>query len=296
MSIRRRVPRPSPGAMPCSIHWASHWAPAWLLVAGFLLASVSVAPQPARADDAKAEAEQLRARVVELRRELVMRDLEIQRLAEELAELRAQLGTGTASERPGSMAERPVSRAEPPTTIRDDVEIPGLGGVEETELEEPTPGPPAPEVRTESGGTTAPGAQSGSFEPTVPAIAGSGGEELYDQGYALFHQQKYPESERAFRLFLSRFPTSDLADNALFWIGESRWARGDFAAALESYTTTVEQYPDGNKVPDALLKAGRCLENLGQTSRAVRTFEEVVLRFAGSAAAITAQERLDELK
>ena len=256
------------------------------------MAAVGVAPQPTWADDAKVEAEQLRARVVELRRELVMRDLEIQRLAEELAELRAQLAEGTAGERPSARTGS-TSRAEPPTKIRDDVVLPGLGGVEETELEDPAPVPPTPEPPTTAAPAAPPG---GSSDSTVPVIAGSGGEELYDQGYSLFHQQKYPESERAFRLFLSRYPTSDLADNALFWIGESRWARGDFAAALDSYTTTVEQYPDGNKVPDALLKAGRCLENLGQTSRAARTFEEVVLRFAGSAAAITAQERLNELR
>lgn len=271
---------------------------AWLLLAAFAAGVLAFAPQPAQADDAKAEAEQLRARVVELRRELVMRDLEIQRLAEELAELRAQVATGAPA-----AIERRTTQAEPPRTIQDDVELPGLGGVEEFELEEPAPAEP-PSLMSSPAPTSPTPTSPAPTDPTatapsgstVPVIAGGGGEELYDQGYALFHQQKYPESERAFRLFLSRYPTSDLADNALFWIGESRWARGDFAAALESYTTTVEQYPDGNKVPDALLKAGRCLETLGQTARAVRTFEEVVLRFAGSAAAITAQERLDELR
>ena len=248
-------------------------------------ATPPLAPQPARADDAKEEAEQLRSRVVELRRELVMRDLEIQRLAEELAELRARVGPGKA-EAAGAVRVEPRTRyqAEPPTRIDDDVELPGFGGVEEFELEEPDPSPqPLPPP-------------TGTASTAVASDPAPGGEELYDQGYALFHQQKYPEAERAFRLFLTRFPTSDLADNALFWIGESRWARGDFAAALESYTTTVEKYPDGNKVPDALLKAGRCLESLGQRARAMRTYEEVVLRFAGSAAAITAQEQLDGLR
>ena len=110
----------------------------------------------------------------------------------------------------------------------------------------------------------------------------SGGEELYDQGYALFHQQRYPESERAFRLFLSRYANSDLADNALFWIGESRWARGDFAAALESYTTMVEQYPGRQQGTRRVAQGGSLPgERSARPLRAVRTFEEVVLRFAG---------------
>ncbi|MDA8016165.1 MAG: tol-pal system protein YbgF [Thermoanaerobaculia bacterium] len=264
----RRILRES--WFPASMAWLVVWGGAGLL-----------APAPARADNADDEVQQLRARVVELRRELVMRDLEIQRLAEELTELRAQLASGP-SEHGGGV----VGGAEEPTTINDDVALRGLGGVEEFELEEPDPPPIAP----------SPPAQSTPTEVQTEAGDSTGGEKLYDQGYALFHQQQYPEAERAFRLFLSRYPASDLADNAYFWIGESRWARGDFAAALESYTTTVEQYPDGNKIPDALLKAGRCLEALGQTARAVRTYEEVVLRFAGSAAAITAQERLDQLR
>lgn len=253
------------------------------------VALVSVAtPVSARADDAKAEVEQLRARVVELRRELVMRDLEIKRLAEELAELRGRSATGGET-RPEARTA-PTAPAQP---IDDDVNITGLGGdIEEFELEEPEP-LSLPPAQAAAPGAAEPESAPGTEVPSQPA---SGGEELYDQGYALFHQQKYPEAERAFKLFLTRYPASDLADNALFWIGESRWARGDFAAALESYTTTVEQYPSGNKVPDALLKAGRCLETLGQVARAVRTYEEVVLRFAGSAAAITAEERLEALR
>jgi tol-pal system protein YbgF len=252
----------------------------WIAVAVAALGSAMLAPMPARGAD-NADLEQLRLRVVELRRELVMRDLEIDRLAQEMADLRSRVESCES----GARQTTPMA----PAVIHDDIEVSGPGRIEEFELEEPVrdeaPVPPVPSV-----------IQTGA-EPTTGSIpSATGGEELYDQGYALFHQQKYAEAERAFRLFLSRFAGSDLADNALFWIGESRWARGDFAAALESFTATVEQYPDGNKVPDALLKAGRCLESLGQVPRAVRAYEEVVLRFAGSAAALTAEERLAELR
>lgn len=58
----------------------------------------------------------------------------------------------------------------------------------------------------------------------------------------------------------------------------------------------MEAYPEGNKVPDALLKAGRCLERLGDRQAATATYEEIVRRFGASAAAAAARERLAELQ
>lgn len=245
-------------------------------------------------DEAADRAHHLERQVVELRRELVMRDLEIERLAEELKSLRSRVAELESSRQPAQPVGSPetLDAPEPNVDLTD--------GIEEVELEEPPRSElPAAEPDTrlrDSMQEPSPGASTGPTRQPATATSPNGGEELYDRGYQLFHEERYPEAERAFRLFLTQHPASELADNALFWIGESRWSRGDFAAALESYTATVERYPGGNKVPDALLKAGRCLETLGQVGRAVRTYEEVVLRFAGSAAAISAEERLEALR
>lgn len=260
-----------------------------LLLPAFLLTSFLLTAAPARADDEdEATIRELRREVVELRRELAVREVEIARLAEALDELRATCEAGTTQIRtPGSAASEDnpapgdsvpgdlVGRPDQPPEGGAPIEV--VGRVEERELEEPDPIEAAPEP-----------------DPAEPPTLE--GDALYDRGYSLFHEGEYARSEAAFRRFLELHAESDLADNAQFWIGESRWARGDFAAALEGYTRTVERYPDGNKVPDALLKAGRCLENLGQVGRAIQTYEAVIVRFAGSAAALTAEERLAELR
>ena len=98
-----------------------------------------------------------------------------------------------------------------------------------------------------------------------------------------------------FLRYLTSFPDSELADNARFWLGECHYARGDFESALAAFTRTIEDYPGGNKVADALLKAGKCLEALGRREQARQTYHEVADRFPSSAAAVAARERLAAL-
>ena len=58
----------------------------------------------------------------------------------------------------------------------------------------------------------------------------------------------------------------------------------------------MERYPDGNKVPDALLKGGQSLEALGDVEGARIAYAEVIKRFPGTAAAAVAEERRAKLR
>ncbi len=130
--------------------------------------------------------------------------------------------------------------------------------------------PRRPRCRERCHGAPVPGAiqSEPASPPRRPAQARAEDPQvLDDRGYTLFHQKSYDLAEASFRTFLARFPTSDLADNALFWIGESHYAKGDYPAALAAFAETVARFPQGNKVSDALLKAGRCLEQLGRHRR-----------------------------
>jgi TolA-binding protein len=57
----------------------------------------------------------------------------------------------------------------------------------------------------------------------------------------------------------------------------------------------LQRYPEGNKVPDALIKEGDCLAGLGDKDGARGRYEEVSRRFPGSAAAVMAEERIRDL-
>ena len=232
---------------------------------------------------------ELRRQIVELQRQARVDEVEIARLREEIAALEKDLLRASEAA-PGGTAvrdatDRPaVADAAPPEDLEAGDPI-GLGSpIEETELEE-SDAPPA---------ATPPPAEPPPAEEVPPAAT----EEalgLYDEGYTLFHQKRYDEAEERFRRYLTLYPETELADNAQFWIGESHYARGAFAAALEAFTATVERYPRGNKVADALLKAGKCLEELGRQEEARQTYHEITDRFPSSSAAAAARERLEAL-
>lgn len=239
------------------------------------------------------EIAELKRRLNEERRNATVGEIEVARLRDELAKAKSSLRA----------AEEELDRRRRDDSLRGDAPVRPARPVDQAELEEPlAPAPPpapVPPPETLANGAPVPGTvQSAAPPPGTLAAQTQGGEDpqvLYDRGYTLFHQKSYDLAEATFRTFLTRFPDSDLADNALFWIGESHYAKGDFQAALGAFAETVDRFPQGNKVSDALLKAGRCLEQLGRIDEATRTYREVAQRFAGSVAAAGAKERLDAL-
>ena len=97
----------------------------------------------------------------------------------------------------------------------------------------------------------------------------------------------------ALRGFLARYPRHEYADNAQYWLGEAFYARKDYQHALVEFRATIETYPRGNKVPDALLKVGYCYQALGQGDKAHAVLEQVVNLYPKSEPAALAAKRLE---
>jgi tol-pal system protein YbgF len=117
----------------------------------------------------------------------------------------------------------------------------------------------------------------------------------YQAAFDLLKDAKYPEAISGFQQFLVTFPTSTLADNAQYWLGEAFYVQKDYTRALVEFRATIEQYPRGNKVPDALLKVGYCYQALGQTPKARAVLEQVVTLYPKSEPAVLAAKRLESL-
>jgi tol-pal system protein YbgF len=259
-----------------------------LLAAGCVSSTrgVSGAPvEPTRSVD---------ARLAELERQAKVAEVEVRRLRVQVAELEAALESGSSSVNAAPRyPSGAVSPPEPPPAV--------VGGahseVESSDLVLEGHRPLEGAVRTRPPGLGAaamPESTSAGAEVARPVDAEA--QALYDRGYTLYHQERYVDAETTFQRFLQANGDTDLADNALYWIGESRFARSDWRGALAAFDETAERFPDGNKVPDALLKAGECLVRLGDRERARASFEEVLRRFPASAAAERARERLTQLR
>jgi tol-pal system protein YbgF len=115
----------------------------------------------------------------------------------------------------------------------------------------------------------------------------------YRAAVELVRSGKPDDGIAALHRFLKQFPHHEFADHAQYWLGEAFYAQKDFVHALTEFRATIEIYPRGNKVPDALLKVGYCYQALGQADKARATLEQVVRIYPKSEPAALAAKRLE---
>jgi len=117
-------------------------------------------------------------------------------------------------------------------------------------------------------------------------------EDSYNAAYADFTKGNYTLAIAGFEDFLKRYPQSELADNAQYWIGESYFSQGDFESAAVQYDRVIQKYPKGDKVPGALLKKGLSYLELNRTAEGVVLLQHVIETYPGSEEAALARDRI----
>lgn len=130
--------------------------------------------------------------------------------------------------------------------------------------------------------------------------AGSGGGATDDKGayqsaFNLLKEGQYDRAIPALQSFLTTYPSSSLADNAQYWLGEAYYVNKSYPEAQAAFQRVIEKYPDSRKVPDALLKIGFCRYETKQFEPAKSILSQVVRQYPDSTSAKLAQQRLDKI-
>ena len=162
------------------------------------------------------------------------------------------------------------------------------------------PAIPAPET---SGATVAdaPGQGAGqqaaqSVVATAPAAVDPALiEAAYRHAFDLLKQSLYGPAINAFREFLARYPDSEYAGSAQFWVAEAYYVNSRFNQALAEYSALVQRYPDSAKLVQAKLKAAFCQLELGQVDAAKRQLDDIIQQYPGTTAASLARDRLADI-
>jgi tol-pal system protein YbgF len=118
---------------------------------------------------------------------------------------------------------------------------------------------------------------------------------LYKRAYDLLAAGKVKESQDAFSEFIRRFPQSDLADNAQYWIGEGFYTQKDFKDARDAFKAVADHFPFGNKVPDAIYKEALCDGEMGDKALEKKRLQELCEQYPYSEAAALAKDLLKKL-
>jgi tol-pal system protein YbgF len=182
-------------------------------------------------------------------------------------------GTGTTAAPP------PV-----PTTPPD----PNQLVVQDAEAVDPYTGEPVSQGASDAGAavTQAPSSAPASGDPLAD----------YQTAFDALRQGRYDESTSLFNDFLRTYPDHELADNAMYWLGESHYVTQKYETALETFRGLVQRYSEGEKTADAELKIGYCLYELGQYEMARTALDGVIQRYPDSTVARLAESRLRALE
>jgi tol-pal system protein YbgF len=121
-------------------------------------------------------------------------------------------------------------------------------------------------------------------------------EALYRQALIAYQEGKFRRASALFEAYYAQYPRHPLADNALYWTGECHYARKRYLKAIDTFKSVLKDYPDGGKVPDALLKTGYSYLALGDKTTGRRYLQEVIRQYPFSSAGAKAEERLKVIR
>jgi tol-pal system protein YbgF len=149
--------------------------------------------------------------------------------------------------------------------------------------------PPAGKPAEKSTAKTAP-APADSVKQELPE------DEIYRMAKQAFDQGDSDAARKKFQELIQRYPKSERADNAQFWIGEIYYREKWYEKAILEYQKVIEKYPKGNKVPASLLKQGFAFYNLGDKSNSRLILEELIKKYPKSNEAKIAKDKVKDLR
>ncbi|WP_297838775.1 tol-pal system protein YbgF [Pseudomonas sp.] len=143
------------------------------------------------------------------------------------------------------------------------------------------------------GAPMAPAAQA----PAANAEPGDPAKEkvYYDAAFDLIKAKDFDKASQAFTAFLRKYPNSQYAGNAQYWLGEVNLAKGDLQGAGQAFAKVSQLYPKHAKVPDSLYKLADVERRLGHTDKVKGILQQVVSQYPGTSAAQLAQRDLQRM-
>jgi tol-pal system protein YbgF len=129
-------------------------------------------------------------------------------------------------------------------------------------------------------------------EPAQPVNDGLAEQRAFDSSLAEFRAGKFKESSAGFSSFVRAYPRSALLPAAQYWWGNSQFAAREFRNAINTHRGLIAQFPDSNRVPDAMLSIGNSFAELDDQREARRMWQDVVKLHPSSDAAARAKQRL----
>ncbi|PRB83864.1 tol-pal system protein YbgF [Pseudomonas sp. MYb185] len=164
-----------------------------------------------------------------------------------------------------------------------------------------------------STGSSAPTSANGSasehsLPPITPAPSGQRADQaaepadpareklLYEAAFDQVKARDFEKAEMAFNAFLRRYPNSEYAGNAQYWLGEVYLVQADLESAGQAFAKVISQYAGHRKEADALYKLAEVERRMGNADKAAQLYQEVLSKHPDASAAQLARRELNALQ
>ncbi len=119
-------------------------------------------------------------------------------------------------------------------------------------------------------------------------------EQEYQDAYSMLKSKNYKKARDDFRVFIKKYPESDLVGSAYYWIGETLFIQNEFEKAAVEYLRGYQTSIRGMRAPDNLLKLAKSLAKMsGHKNEACLTLKKLNTEFPNAQNALKKQSEED---
>jgi tol-pal system protein YbgF len=132
-------------------------------------------------------------------------------------------------------------------------------------------------------------------QPVIAQITPGNPEQLFAAAYGDYSRGNYDLAFSEFKQYVETYPSSELADNAQYWIAEILYGQKKLPEAAFEFEKVAVVSPNGDKTPVALYKRGMILMELGNKDQAVVQFQAVIKNYPKSSEAELATQQVQQI-
>src|SRR5574343_785413 len=140
--------------------------------------------------------------------------------------------------------------------------------------------------------TAANAADPAAATPAKPTADPAKESQEYEATLNQFKSGKDKDAAAGFAAVVQKYPDSQLAPNAQYWLGNAWYAQRDCKKAIEAQSVVTAKYADHPKAADAWLAIATCQQEMNNPLGAKRSLETIVAKYPTAPAAEAAQQRL----
>lgn len=130
--------------------------------------------------------------------------------------------------------------------------------------------------------------------PTFTQITPGNPDQLFAAAYGDYSRGNYDLAISEFRQYVETYPSSEMADNAQYWIGECFYSKKNFNEAIAEFDKVLLLFPKGDKIPGARFKKAMALLDLGQTDAGRAELQAIIRTYPRTNEAVLAKQQLEK--